>query len=182
MRVRNPRQGRISEPDQSCGLGSPSKNGRLGDPALPSLSSNSFHVKNFHPRFLERPSGGCLADAGSLLPAGDFCGVGGLAEVIFAVPPENSVRTCDTTAARGGATHAHLRLIQFQGRESFQIRRVDVGYCPEFESIAFPVENIEAVFGEAFPGCTRSRFRGPDKQVNDMFVPLVDNSSYLPTI
>jgi hypothetical protein len=31
------------------------KNGRLGDPALPSLSSNSFHVKHFHPKFLNSP-------------------------------------------------------------------------------------------------------------------------------
>jgi hypothetical protein len=38
------------------------------------LSSNSFH---FHPKFLESPSSGCLAAAGSLLPAGDFCGLGG---------------------------------------------------------------------------------------------------------
>jgi hypothetical protein len=75
MRVRNPRQGRISEPDQSCGLGSPSKNGRLGDPVLPSLSFNFFHVKHFHPKFLRIPSGGCLVGAGSLLPAGDFCGL-----------------------------------------------------------------------------------------------------------
>jgi hypothetical protein len=34
---------------------SPRKNGRLGDPALPSLSSNSFHVKHFHYEFLESP-------------------------------------------------------------------------------------------------------------------------------
>jgi hypothetical protein len=48
MRVRNPRSGRISEPSaetgQSCGFflsahGLVRKNGRLGDPALPSLSS-----------------------------------------------------------------------------------------------------------------------------------------------
>jgi hypothetical protein len=37
-------------------MGSPRKNGRLGDPALPSLRSNSFHVKHFHPKFLESPS------------------------------------------------------------------------------------------------------------------------------
>ena len=37
-------------------MGSPRKNGRLGDPALPSLSSNSFHVKYFHPKFRESPS------------------------------------------------------------------------------------------------------------------------------
>jgi hypothetical protein len=45
---------------------------RLGDPALPSLSSNFFHVKHFHPKSLEsaRP-----VAAGSLLPAGDFCGL-----------------------------------------------------------------------------------------------------------
>jgi hypothetical protein len=36
-------------------MGSPRKNGRLGDPALPSLSSNSFHVQHFHPKFLESP-------------------------------------------------------------------------------------------------------------------------------
>jgi hypothetical protein len=40
-------------------MGSSRKNGRLGDPALPSLSSNSFHVRHFHPRFLESPSGCC---------------------------------------------------------------------------------------------------------------------------
>jgi hypothetical protein len=49
---------------------------RLGDPALPSLSSNPFHVKHFHPKFLKSPSGGCQAAAGSLLPAHDFCGLG----------------------------------------------------------------------------------------------------------
>ena len=38
-------------------MGSSRKNGRLGDPALPFLSSNSFHVKHFHPKFLESPSG-----------------------------------------------------------------------------------------------------------------------------
>ena len=32
-----------------------SKNGRLGDPALPSLRTNSFHVKHFHPKFPESP-------------------------------------------------------------------------------------------------------------------------------
>jgi hypothetical protein len=37
-------------------MGSSRKNGRLGDPALPSLSSNSFHVKHFHPKFLEGAS------------------------------------------------------------------------------------------------------------------------------
>ena len=36
-------------------MGSLRKNGRLGDPALPSLSSSSFHVKHFHPKFLESP-------------------------------------------------------------------------------------------------------------------------------
>jgi hypothetical protein len=36
-------------------MGSSRKNGRLGDPALPSLSSASFHVKHFHPKFLESP-------------------------------------------------------------------------------------------------------------------------------
>jgi hypothetical protein len=36
-------------------MGSSRKNGRLGDPALPSLSSNFFHVKHFHPKLLEKP-------------------------------------------------------------------------------------------------------------------------------
>ena len=39
-------------------MDSPRKNGRLGDPALPSLSSNSFHVKHFHPKFLEARDSG----------------------------------------------------------------------------------------------------------------------------
>ena len=54
-------------------MGSSRKNGRLGDPALPSLSSNSFHVKHFHPQFLESPSGGSWRLSDRLLPAGDFC-------------------------------------------------------------------------------------------------------------
>jgi hypothetical protein len=54
-------------------MGSLRKNGRLGDPALPSLSSNSFHVKHFHPSsWRARP-----AAAASQLPASDFCGLGG---------------------------------------------------------------------------------------------------------
>jgi hypothetical protein len=40
-------------------IGSLRKNGRLGDPALPSLSSNSLHVKHFHPKFPRSPSRGC---------------------------------------------------------------------------------------------------------------------------
>ena len=37
--------------------------------------SNSFHVKHFHPQFPESPSRGSHAAAGSLLSAGDFCGL-----------------------------------------------------------------------------------------------------------
>jgi hypothetical protein len=51
-------------------MGSLRKNGRLGDPALPSLSSNSFHAKHFHYEFLES-----AATAGSLLRTGSFCGL-----------------------------------------------------------------------------------------------------------
>jgi hypothetical protein len=36
-------------------MGLSPKNGRLGDPALPSLGSNSFHVKQFHPKSLRSP-------------------------------------------------------------------------------------------------------------------------------
>jgi hypothetical protein len=68
-------------------MGSSRKNGRLGDPALPSLSSNSFHVKHFHRKLLESPSGDCRAAAGSLFPAGDFCGLGGrLGEATLPAP------------------------------------------------------------------------------------------------
>jgi len=45
----------VSDAGFSLLMGSPRKNGRLGDPALPSLSSNSFHVKHFQPQFLEKP-------------------------------------------------------------------------------------------------------------------------------
>ena len=57
-----------------------------------------------------------------------------------------------------GAMHPHLKLIHFQVRKGFQIWRAHVGYRPEFESIAGPVQNIEAVLGEAFRGCTLSSF------------------------
>jgi hypothetical protein len=52
-------------------MGSPRKNGRLGDPALPSLSSNSFHVKHFHHQFLGKP-----AIAAAQRIRRDFCGLG----------------------------------------------------------------------------------------------------------
>jgi hypothetical protein len=55
-------------------IGSLRKNGRLGDPALPSLSSNFFHVKHFHPKSLEsaRPVGFLRARAAQWIAGGIF--------------------------------------------------------------------------------------------------------------
>ena len=61
-------------------------------------------------------------------------------------------------AFRRRAMHSQLKLIHFQVREGFQILRAHVGYRPEFEAIAVPVQNVEAVLGEAFRGCTLFSF------------------------
>ena len=50
------------------------KNGRLGDPALPSLNSNFYTLSTLHPQFLESPSGGCRIAP----PTRDFCGLIGV--------------------------------------------------------------------------------------------------------
>ena len=41
------------------------------------------------------------------------------------------------------------------------------------------MRNIIAVFTEIFRGCVVTRFRRPDKQVNNMSIALVDQCSYV---
>src|SRR5205807_5514625 len=74
------------------------------------------------------------------------------------------------------------RLLHIQICKSSQVFRIDVGDGPEFESITIPMRNIIAILSETFRGCVATRFRRPNKQVNKMFIALVDERRHLPTI
>src|SRR5580698_6820510 len=60
------------------------------------------------------------------------------------------------------------RRLPFQICENLQILRIHVGDGPEGESITIPMGNLVAILGKTFRDFVATRFRGPDKQVNNM--------------
>jgi len=75
-----------------------------------------------------------------------------------------------------------LSLLHFQIRKSSQVPRIHVRDRPEFESIAVPMQNIIAVLGETLYGFGVAGLRGQYEQIDNMFITLVDERRYFPTI
>jgi Transmembrane secretion effector len=73
-----------------------------------------------------------------------------------------------------------LSLLHFQICKSPQVSLIHVGDSPEFEPITSPMQNIIAVLRETLRGCIAARFQRPDKQVDNMFVTLVDERPLRP--
>src|SRR5271170_1249842 len=84
---------------------------------------------------------------------------------------------CDTSLRLGA-----LGLLHFRTCKSPQICRIHVRDSPEFESIMLPMQDVIAIFDKTLSGCTAARFRRPNEQVDNMFITLVDERSYFPTI
>jgi hypothetical protein len=75
-----------------------------------------------------------------------------------------------------------LSLLHFEIRKSSQVPRIHVRDGPEFESIAIPMQNIIAVLFETLHGFSATGFRWRYEQIDSMFITLVDERRYFPTI
>src|SRR6202011_2016307 len=71
------------------------------------------------------------------------------------------------------------RRLNFQAGKRFQILPIEIGNTPELKSIMNPMRNIIAILSKTFRRPVACRSRGPDKQVNNMFVVMVNEGGYL---
>src|SRR5262249_40365362 len=75
-----------------------------------------------------------------------------------------------------------LGLLHFQFCKVSEILGVYIRDQPEFESAPSPMYNVITILGVGLRCRAAVRFRRPDKQVNHMFVTLVDHGRYLAPI
>src|SRR6266404_8357124 len=94
---------------------------------------------------------------------------------------ERELRSRQSSVHDSSAT-LRLSLLHFEIRKSSQVPRIHVRDGPEFESIAIPMQNIIAVLFETLHDFSATGFRGKYEQIDNMFITLVDERRYFPTI